>query len=220
MIFFKCSIFILQDNKNEECTKVINSVLKNYKDRNIKFKVFKVFKEEVHKCIACDICPISYAESEKYRCIINNKEDFFKKNHNEIIDCDSFIFAAYSGQNFVNIKTNYQQFIERTRYLRRDNYLFGRKLVSSFIVSEVNSNRNLHIRILTSLIRHHNILFKPILVFKNDNAYINLENVKKQFIDFCKTALKVNNKTKEVIYKPVGYEISLEEHLNRKRLSK
>lgn len=213
----KCSIFVLQDNKDEECSKVINSVLKNYKNENIKFKVFKVFKEEVHKCIACDICPISYEESEKYRCIINNREDFFKKHHNEIVDCDSFIFAAYSGTNFINIKTNYQQFIERTRYLRRDNYLFGRKLVSSFILSEVNSNRNLHIRILTSLIRHHNILFKPILVFKNANAYINFENIKKQFIDFCNTALKVRNKTTEVEYKPVGYEISLEEHLNRKK---
>lgn len=218
----KCNIFILQDNKQEECSKIIKSLLKNYKNKNknITFKVFEVYKEEVHKCIACDVCPISYDLSEKYRCIINNKEDFFKKNHQEIIDCDSFIFAAYSGTNFINIKTNYQQFIERTRYLRRDNYLFGRKLVSSFILSEVNSNRNLHIRILTSLVRHHNILFKPILVFKNANTYINFENIKKQFIDFCSTALKVRNKTKKIEYKPVGYEISLEEHLNRKKFSK
>lgn len=212
----KCSIFILQDNKEEECSKIIESLIKNYKDKKIEFSIFKVFKEEVHKCIACDVCPISYDRSDKYRCIINNKNDFFKKNHNKIIDCDSFIFAAYSGTNFINIKTNYQQFIERTRYLRRDNYLFGRKLVSSFILSEVNSNRNLHIRILTSLIRHHNILFKPILVFKNANTYINFENIKKQFIEFCNTALKVRNKIKETEYKPVGYEISLEEHLTRK----
>ncbi len=216
----KCSIFILQDNKDEECTRIIESLVKNYKDKNIKFSVFKVFKEEVHKCIACDVCPISYDDSDKYRCIINNKEDFFKKNHNQIIDCDSFIFAAYSGTNFINIKTNYQQFIERTRYLRRDNYLFGRKLVSSFILSEVNSNRNLHIRILTSLMRHHNILFKPILVFKNANAYINFENIKRQFIEFCNTAKKVKNDNSKVEYKPVGYEISLEEHLNRKKSSK
>ena len=87
--------------------------------------------------------------------------------HNDIVDCDSFIFAAYSGTNFVNVKSNYQQFIERTRYLRRDNYLFGNKLTSSLIVSEVNSNRNLHIRVLTSLVRHLNILHKPILIFKN-----------------------------------------------------
>ena len=216
----RCNIFILQDNEEEECSKIIESLVRNYKEKKIEFSIFKVFKESVHKCIACDVCPISYEESEKYRCIINNQDDFFKMNHSKIINCDSFIFAAYSGTNFINIKTNYQQFIERTRYLRRDNYLFGRKLVSSFILSEVNSNRNLHIRILTSLIRHHNILFKPILVFKNSNAYINFENIKKQFIDFCNTALKVENKIKKTEYKPVGYEISLEEHLNRTKLIK
>ena len=68
--------------------------------------------------------------------------------------------------------------------------------------------------------RHHNVLFKPILVFKNANAYINFENIKRQFIEFCNTAKKVKNDRSKVEYKPVGYEISLEEHLNRKNLSK
>jgi len=213
-----CHIFILQDNRNQECTKIVESLVKNYKDKKISFKIFKVFKDQVHKCIACDVCPISYGDSKQYRCIINNKDDFFKKNHEEIIDCDSFIIAAYSGTNFINIKTNYQQFIERTRYLRRDDYLIGDKLVTSLILSEVNSNRNLHIRILTSLMRHHNILTKPILIFKNANTYINLENIKKQFIDFCQTALRVKKDPKKINeYKPVGYEISLEKFLQKKK---
>ena len=146
----KCNIFILQDNKKEECTKIVEKLIKDNRDKLFKFKVFKVFKSSVHTCIASDLCPIIEGDPKKYRCIINNKDDFFKSMHNDIVDCDSFIFAAYSGTNFVNVKSNYQQFIERTRYLRRDNYLFGNKLTSSLIVSEVNSNRNLHIRVLTS----------------------------------------------------------------------
>ena len=66
--------------------------------------------------------------------------------------------------------------------------------------------------------RHHNILTKPILVFKNANTYINLENIKKQFIDFCQTALKVKKDPKKINeYKPVGYEISLEKFLQKKK---
>ena len=87
----KCHIFVLQDNKNQDCTKIVESLVKNNKDKKISFKVFKVFKEQVHQCIACDVCPISYGDTSEYRCIINNKDDFFKKNHKEIIDCDSFI---------------------------------------------------------------------------------------------------------------------------------
>ena len=66
--------------------------------------------------------------------------------------------------------------------------------------------------------RHHNILTKPILVFKNANTYINIENIKKQFIDFFKTAVKVKkDKNKVNEYKPVGYEISLEKFLLKKK---
>ena len=98
------------------------------------------------------------------------------------------------AEKIFNIQSNYQQFIERTRYLRRDDYSMGSKLVTSFIVSEVNSNRNLHIRTLTSLIRHKNILSKPLLIFKNQNSYINIDAVKKQFKNFINDIECLNSK--------------------------
>ncbi len=211
-----CNIFILQDNENEECTNIVKGLVKNNQNKYFKFRIFPVYKESVHKCIACDLCPITEGHSKDYRCIINNKEDFFKEKHNEIIDCDSFIFAAYSGTNFINIKSNYQQFIERTRYLRRDNYIFGNKLTTSLIISEMNSNRNLHIRIITSMVRHLNILHKPIHVFKHGNAYMNFDNVIKQFKNFCSDAQRVKKNMENKIYKPVGYEISLKKYLSTK----
>jgi len=210
-----CNVFVMQDNKEEECTKIISSFVKNNKKTNVKFNIFKVFKEKVYRCIACDLCPTSYGNKNEYRCIINNKDDFFKLYHKEIINCDSFIFAAYSGENFFNIKSNYQQFIERTRYLRRDDYTMGSKLVTSFIVSEVNSNRNLHIRTLTSLIRHKNILSKPLLVFKNQNSYINIDGVKKEFKNFINDIENINSKKEESTYVPIGYEISYKGYLKR-----
>ena len=210
-----CNVFVMQDNEKEECTKVISSFVKNNRNNNVKFNIFKVYKEKVYRCIACDLCPTSYGDKNNYRCIINNKDDFFKLYHKEIINCDSFIFAAYSGENFYNINSNYQQFIERTRYLRRDDYTMGSKLVTSFIVSEVNSNRNLHIRTLTSLIRHKNILSKPLLIFKNNNTYINIDGVKKNFKNFVKDIENIKSRKEENTYVPIGYEISYKGFLNR-----
>lgn len=210
-----CNVFIMQDNEKEECTKIISSFVKNNKKTNVKFNIFKVFKEKVYRCIACDLCPTSYGNVDEYRCIIKNKDDFFKLYHNEIINCDSFIFAAYSGENYFNVQSNYQQFIERTRYLRRDNYAMGSKLVTSFIVSEVNSNRNLHIRTLTSLIRHKNILSKPLLVFKNQNSYINIGTVKKEFHNFIDNIEHLKSRKEENTYVPIGYEISYKSYLKR-----
>lgn len=210
-----CNIFVMQDNKKEDCTKVVNSLVKNNKNSNVRFNIFKVYKETVHTCIACDLCPTSYGDKNEYRCIIKNKDDFFKLNHKDIINCDSFIFAAYSGENFFNINSNYQQFIERTRYLRRDDYLMGSKLVTSLIVSEVNSNRNLHIRTLTSLIRHKNILSKPLLVFKNNNTLINIVGVKNQFNHFVNDIELLKSDKEENNYIPIGYEISYKSYLKR-----
>lgn len=210
-----CNIFVMQDNEKEECSKIISSFVKNEKNSKVTFKIFKVYKQKVYRCIACDLCPTSYGEKDDYRCIINNKDDFFKLYHKEIINCDSFIFAAYSGENFFNIKSNYQQFIERTRYLRRDDYSMGSKLVTSFIVSETNSNRNLHIRTLTSLIRHKNILSKPLLIFKNNNTYINVDGVKKQFKNFTRDIENIKVNKIDKTYVPIGYEISYKGYLDR-----
>ena len=209
-----CNIFIMQDNKAEECTKIISSLVNNIKT-SVKFNIFKVFKEKVYRCIACDLCPTSYGNKNEYRCIINNKDDFFKLYHKEIINCDSFVFAAYSGENYFNIKSNYQQFIERTRYLRRDDYVMGSKLITSLIVSEINSNRNLHIRTLTSLIRHKNILSKPLLIFKNQNSYLNINDVKKQFKKFVSEIQIIRPEKIKKRYVPIGYEISYKSYLKR-----
>jgi multimeric flavodoxin WrbA len=214
---FKCNIFILQDNQSQDCTNVVRDMVKSNLNREIEYKIFEAFDEKIHKCIACDICPISYGNKENYRCIINNTDDFFKKYHKEIIDCDGFIFAVYSGANFINVKSNYQQFIERTRYLRRDDYLLGGKIATSLVVSEVNSNRNLHIRILTSLIRHNNILSKPIHVFKNKDEFINLKNSHNTFKEFGEAITKLKSENFQNEYKPVGYEISYEKYLTKNK---
>ena len=56
----------MQDNENEECTKIISSFIKNNKKTNVKFNIFRVFKEKVYRCIACDLCPTSYGDKNDY----------------------------------------------------------------------------------------------------------------------------------------------------------
>lgn len=94
--------------------------------------------------------------------------------------------------------------------------MFGNKIVTSLIISEVNSNRNLHIRMLTSLLRHNNILSKPIHIFKNENKYINFENSENFFNNFCMTLKNFKKTPINSEYKPVGYEISLSKYLEKK----
>ena len=107
----------------------------------------------------------------------------FFNNHKKLVSYDAILLMGYSG--IIRKKENsvYQRSIERTRYWRRSSYMIGDKLTAPFVISELNSNQNLHIRMLTSLIRHHTIIHHPITAFEK-NTLINSEYAQEQFDNF------------------------------------
>ena len=45
----KCNVFILQDNKKKECYNVVKKLIQNKSNKDIEFKIFRVFEEKIHK---------------------------------------------------------------------------------------------------------------------------------------------------------------------------
>ena len=133
------------------------------KDRDVAIRIFDVTKEQVMRCIACDVCPTDVGEKEEYRCIITSKTDFFVRYHQDLVAADAVMMCAYSPEERSHVVSAYQQFIERTRYLRRDNYVLTDLLFAPFVISELSARQNLNIRMLTSGIRHHTVLHRPII---------------------------------------------------------
>jgi multimeric flavodoxin WrbA len=205
-------IWLVQDKKNKSGLKYIEkfvSELKNKSDISIKIRDFT--DVSTHRCIACDICPISSGPTKDYRCIITKKSDLFVQDHEALINADAILLAAYSPVDKTDVISVYQKFIERTRYIRRDNYALGDLLMAPLVISEVNSNQNLHIRMTTSLIRHHSIIHHPILMFENSGNLLNWDVAKKQaelFIHNAKKVVALQADTRK--YNPVGYIISAE----------
>ena len=185
---------------------------------NVHFRLFDFTEENVTRCIACDICPIKEGSKFDYHCIITTEKDIFKKIHQELISPDAIIPCAYSPKNRTDIHSIYQQFIERSRYLRRDHYAFNNLLTSPFIISEVGADQNLHIRMLTSFIRHHTVLHHPLLGVEYKNELINFDELIEQGKSFLRNAItltigrQLETKESEVIYNPLGYIISAQKH--------
>lgn len=169
---------------------------------------------EVVRCIACDICPTHVGAREDYRCIITSAEDFFVRNHAALIEADAVLLCAYSPKDRVGILSMYQQFIERTRYLRRDNYVFSDLLMAPFVISELAARQNLHLRMLTSAIRHHTVMHHPIIGMVHDGELLNGELLLASGQHFVTTArtLAVGRylvgHRQDLLYNPIGYEIS------------
>jgi len=212
----KVQFWILQD-KNNQAKKMIDKVFQDTYPF-IEPKFIDLCNKDIVRCIACDICPTHISVDEEYRCIINSKNDDFDQLHGELLDADVIIPVVFSAKGKENIISNYQRFIERTRYLRRGDYVFSDLIVKPLIIEEVYSEENMIIRSMTSFLRHHTILSKPIHLLLYQGEAIGLKKIKTDIEYKMKTFLKISaqrllsqsNYVNNNNYKPVGYILSAE----------
>lgn len=132
--------------------------------------------ENVRPCIACDICPTHIAEDEEYRCIIARKDDLMKREHEGFINTDVVLPVMYSPVDRDGLESVYQQFMERTRYLRRGDYVLTDRLIAPVILAEVGMNEHLDVRMSTSFIRHNTVLCKPVVGWIHEGRLLNPED--------------------------------------------
>jgi multimeric flavodoxin WrbA len=182
----------------------------------VEVRVLDFTEEKIYRCIACDICPIRVGSSNEYRCIIEADSDLFRARHNELIDVDAILIGAYSPIDRTQVRSVYQRFTERTRYWRRDEYLIGDRLVAPLVISEIGSNQNLHIRMLTSYLRHHTVLHHPLIGMEHEGQMLNWEMLVAQATSFAANAVELTvgrlmlaeEEVGQQNYNPVGYVIS------------
>lgn len=185
---------------------------------DIDARIFDIAASEVVRCIACDICPTQRGPKDEYRCIITAADDFFVKNHHALISADAILLCAYSPKARGNVSSEYQQFIERTRYLRRDDYVFSDLLTAPFVITELGARQNLHLRMLTSIIRHHTVVHHPIIGTIHKGTLLDGDSLLDAGVGFVGAARSLKRgrqfigRREDLVYRPVGYEISAYEH--------
>ena len=166
-------------------------------------------------CLACNTCPNKIDIDDVYRCKIGRADDFYKI-HNKFMDIDAMVPVAVSMNDYNKVGTNYQTFLERTRYLRRGDYFFSDIMIAPLIFQEIGSMENLHVRMITSFIRHHTVISKPIIVYLFKNKILNENAISKCFDNFIHdtSKLAVARLTDVLVggqftkYNPVGYVVS------------
>jgi len=220
--------FLILQEMQGEATALLNSLFKDYHDK-VNINIVDVSGKNIKRCIACDICPTHIDIDEKYRCIIpSSKHDDMEEVHSLLQSGDAIIPVVFAGKDQAKIKTNYQKFIERTRYLRRGDYVWTNYLTFPLIVQDINTYDNWQLRLLTSMIRHHTVMAKPQTIFFNESGYLNLNNFKDQLETIfnkvetvAKTRISTYLQTKsQTNYNPVGYSISMAKDLEDNKQNK
>jgi len=187
-------------------------------ESGVEVRVLDFTQAKIFRCIACDVCPVRMGGPTEYRCIIEAESDLFRARHAELIEADAILIGAYSPIDRRRVRSVYQRFTERTRYWRRDEYLIGDRLIAPFVISEIGANQNLHIRMMTSFLRHHTVLHRPLIGMEWKGEVLNWQLMLEQGKSFAANAIDLTAgrlvmAEQEVgthSYNPVGYVISQE----------
>jgi multimeric flavodoxin WrbA len=219
----KIAIWLLQDSQEHRGRELMTRIgaVMMAENQGVEVRVLDFTEEKIFRCIACDVCPIRVGEPKDYRCIIEADGDLFHERHEELIDVDAILIGAYSPIDRRHVRNVYQRFTERTRYMRRDEYLIGDRLIAPLVISEINANQNLHIRMLTSFLRHHTVLHHPLIGMETKGAVLNWDTLVQQARSFARVSVDLTvgrllmSETEASVhaYNPVGYVISREKRL-------
>jgi multimeric flavodoxin WrbA len=189
--------------------------------------ILDIANKKIIRCIACDICPIDIDVDEIYRCIINSTKDDFEGLHEDLLGHDAIIPVTVSLKDRSSLVSNYQTFIERTRYLRRGDYVFSDWLTAPLSFEEIGVNENYSIRMMTSMIRHHTVMAKPMKGHIFQSKILNWDQLVLDFRQFTEetrnltTARLAEVDEKETTqYNPVGYILSADKDKEDERLKK
>ena len=185
---------------------------------NIQVTVVNLTQKTIQRCLACDFCPTHIDIDEVYRCIIKSKNDDLKSVHPSLLHHDAIVPVMLSVQHSRSVQSVYQTFMERTRYLRRGDYVFSNLMVAPLVFEEVGVRENYAMRMMTSMLRHHTILYQPLIGHLYQDKLLNADTLHQQFEAFIlavrrMTSARLSQATQaadvEHKYNPVGYVLSL-----------
>lgn len=190
--------------------------------------ILNLTENRVTRCIACDICPTHISVDREYRCIIRpSGRDQMGNLHEHLLGHDAIVPVIYSAVDRERLVTRYQEFIERTRYLRRGDYALSDTCVAPLVLEELGAHENMHVRCMTSLLRQHTVMFRPVVAYQHECNTLNGEQVAETFDTFLNAArvLTAGRLLKTLLddtdgttrYNPVGYVLSAEKDLEDER---
>lgn len=130
----------------------------------------------IQRCIACNVCPptkVRLSEAytnNSYGCIFQGDDDEYSSLHSIMVRSRFVFVLGFSSRQ--DLITRYQAILERSRYLRRDDFMLANTvIVPVLVVSEADFTQSLiPLKIMTSFMRHNTIISKP-WIFRTDAAF-------------------------------------------------
>jgi multimeric flavodoxin WrbA len=210
----RVAFWILQD-KDGQAAQFVQR-LADEADAPFQADILPIADGHVVRCLACDVCPTHIDVDESYRCIIKSKRDLFPDLHKQLLQPDAIVPVVYSPHDRSGLVTKYQEFIERTRYLRRGDYVFSDLICAPLVLEDLGATENMQIRMMTSMIRQHTIILKPMTGYLHHGQVLNERQLISEMaflvqqVERTTTGRLVTHSSPQehLRYNPVGYVLS------------
>lgn len=205
---------VLQDHENQAIDLVHDLCKAN--SSSVDVTILNLTENRLKRCLACGTCPTRVDLDSAYTCkVAGERYDDMASLHAEYLDQDAIIPVVYSAVDTSLVRSRYHTFMERSRYLRRGDYLFSDRLVAPLVIEELGSRHHLDLRLLTSWIRHHTVVTRPLMLHRQGDTWLNLEELKSQFSRMLRRAETLTAGRLQIFrnggspgvtrYNPVGY---------------
>lgn len=222
----RMDFWVLQDRDGEAADRL--APFAKMQEDYVEPRFVSLVESVIRPCIACDICPTHIGPDSEYRCIIKRRDDGVAANHESLLWGDVLAPTVFSPNDRRGLETRYQEFMERTRYLRRGDYVFTDHLVAPLVLTEVGANEIMDVRMATSFVRHHTVIMKPIVAVLHEGKILNPEVVREGLAKAAEygrrlTVGRLASVSPELAasqYQPVGYVLAAAKDREEKAIRK
>lgn len=208
----KITFLLTMDTKDKKYEEILANYVNNIDTSNVEVIIYNLINDTIYRCIACNLCPSPKMmeklkdEEYPYHCVIQTKKDNMKQIQEQLVHSDCIVFVGVNTTD--DLIYRYQSFMERTRFIRHDDFELTNVPAVGMLINELGATNNqIHnVKVLTSFIRHNTFFLKPIDLIRHDNKTIYSDNFD-IFLPMLKNIRIGRNKidTLEISYKATGY---------------
>lgn len=173
----KISVFLTMDNAEGRYIRIISDYFKDCK-KHLHINILNLTDYTIYRCTGCMVCPspsmidLHKNQTLPYNCLIQSSNDSLKYLRKILVGSDCIVIVGVNSLN--DLVYRYQVFMERTRFIRHNDFELTNTPIVGLKINEIGANNNpLHnIKVLTSYIRHNTFILKPLELIYHENQLI------------------------------------------------
>lgn len=220
----KVTVVVSMDTQEREFEKLVHGLFKKFSSDEIEINVLNLIDGNIYRCIACAVCPSpkhveKFSDQEyPYHCIIQTKKDSMNVIQKELVQSDCIVIVGVNSDK--NLIYRYQAFMERTRFIRHDDFELTNIPIIGMLINELGATNNpiFNVKVLTSFIRHNTCFLKPMEVIISNSKIVHQSD----FAEYIPLLRKIKNGRSSsepvaISYKATGYEDKQLDHTYKLR---